>query len=204
MIRVTAVIIVGVLLSLSFGCQPSTEVELPGSKLQRIALEIGGHDYTIGDIVLLDTEKEIEPGDVVLYSYSKEGSLYGRFGPDQCLARIIGLPGDRVNFGDCSYESNGYQVSLDCSPGKWPRTKPTIWGNTPYEDAANMELIVPEGEYLADAWVGWGTVPGEKDETGSSVHHNRFTVKGAGMLGVVVEKVRHDSELEEKFKSRVY
>jgi hypothetical protein len=78
-----------------------------------------------------------------------------------------------------------------------------MWGTSRYEDAANMELTVPGNEYLADNWVGLECT-GEIDETGSSKSYNRFTVKKEAIIGVILEKLGHDKEFEERQKGVVY
>ena len=166
-------------------------------------LFIGGYGYEVGDIVLIDTQKEPALGDIVQYDWELNKSNCMGMGPGLQLAKIIGKPGDRVSFDVNSFSANGYTGSFKHGPGIWPRTKPTMWGTLRYADAANMELTVPDGEHLADRWIGLECT-GEQDETGDSKTYNRFTVKKEAIIGVILEELGHDKEFEERQKQIVY
>jgi len=170
---------------------------------RKVTLVAGGYSYEVGDIVLIDTQKEPALGDIVQYDWSINKSNCLGMGSGVYLAKIIAKPGDRVKFDLHSFTANGYTGSFVYGPNIWPRTKPTMWGTSRYEDAANMELTVPGNEYLADNWVGLECT-GEIDETGSSKSYNRFTVKKEAIIGVILEKLGHDKEFEEHQKGVVY
>jgi hypothetical protein len=197
----TLVLTLSVVALFSGGC--SLNPQYPEYQ-KKVTLVSGGYGYEIGDIVLVDTQVEPRLGDIVQYNWDLNRSSCMGMGPEVYLAKIIGRPGDTVNFGVNSFTANGYTGSFDYGPNIWPRTKPTIWGTVRYDDAANMELIVPEGEYLADKWIGQECPPGEKDETGNSRINNRFTVKQGAIIGVVVNKLGHDKEFEERQKRIIY
>ena len=169
-----------------------------------VPLEVSSYGYEMGDIVLIDTKRTPEIGDLVLYDANVNRSHCMAFGPGVYIAKVIGRPGDNVSFSQCSYEANGCIGSFECGPDIWPRTKPTMWGTGRYEDIANMELTVPEGEYLADKWVGLECPPGEYDEHGSAITYNRFTIKREAIQGIILKKIWHSKVLEEDYKSRVY
>lgn len=162
----------------------------------RVPLNVSGYGYEIGDVVLLDIEKTPEIGDIVLYDAIANESHCMAFGPGVYLARIIGYRGNKVSFSEYSYEANGYIVTLKSS-------ERVMWGSDRYEDVANMELRVPENEYLADHSVGQECPPGEYDEYGS-ISYQRFTIKRGAIKGVILKKVGHDQEFEEEWENVVY
>ena len=91
----------------------------------KVTLITGGYGYEVGDIVLIDTKKEPELGDVVQYDWGLNKSNCFAFGPSMYLSKIIGLPGDTVSFNVTSFSANGYT-------GSFPNgqlTKPMMWGN---------------------------------------------------------------------------
>ena len=130
----------------------------------------GGYGYEVGDIVSVDTQQEPKLGDIVQYDWRLNNSDCMAMGSGFYLAKVVGKPGDAVSFEIDSFSANGFTGSL-------PATKPMMWGSTKYADVANMKLILPDGEYLADKWVGQecsGT-----DENGNSILYNRFTIKSS-------------------------
>ncbi len=164
-------------------------------QFKQITLITGGYGYEVGDIVLVDTLQEPKLGDIVQYDWRLNNSDCMAMGPGFYLAKVVGKPGDAVKFEIDSFSANGFTGSL-------PATKPTMWGSTKYADVTNMKLIVPEGEYLADKWVGQecsGT-----DKNGSSIPYNRFTIKNEAITGVILEKIGHDQEFEDAQKNIVY
>ena len=163
----------------------------------RVPLKVSGYGYEIGDVVLLDIEKAPGIGDIVLYDAEANKSYCAAWGPGVHLAKIIGYRGNKVSFSEYSYEANGYIVSFKSG-------ERVMWGSDRYEDVANMELRVPENEYLADKQVGLECPPGEYDEHGSSVKYRRFTIKREAIKGVILKKVGHDKEFEEHWKKVVY
>jgi hypothetical protein len=163
-----------------------------------IRLETAGYGYEIGDIVLLDTRKEPEVGDIVQYNWATNKSNCLAMGPTFYLAKVIAVPGDNVTFGAGSYSANGQTVSYAAPAG----VKPTMWGTLRYDSVADMRLAVPDGEYLADRWLGLECT-GEI-EGGSSKTYDRFTVKNEAITGVVLRKLGHDRKFEEEMRNRVY
>jgi hypothetical protein len=164
-------------------------------QFKQITLITGGYGYEVGDIVLVDTQQEPKLGDIVQYDWQLNNSDCMAMGPGFYLTEVTGIPGDAVKFEVGSYFANGFTGSL-------PAGKPTMWGSTKYADVTNMKLIVPEGEYLADKWVGQecsGT-----DKNGSSIPYNRFTIKSEAITGVILEKIGHDQEFEDAQKNIVY
>ncbi len=85
----------------------------------------------------------------------------------------------------------------------WPQTKQLMWATEKLDNVAGMKLRVPEGEFLADKWIGLECT-GESDSSGSSKTYNRFTVKQEAISGVILEKLGHDKEFEERQKGVVY
>ena len=189
------VIILTTLALLSNGCSIKPRPE----NQQEITLITGGYGYEIGDIVLLDTEKEPELGDVVQYDANINNSYCMAFGPGIHLARIIGLPGDNVRFAESTYEANGYVVDLQ----RGVFLTSVIWGTDVHPDLTGMELAVPVNEFLADNVIGQECT-GETDEHGSSLAFYRYTVKKEAINGVIVEKLGHDEEFAEREKQKVY
>jgi hypothetical protein len=63
-----------------------------------ITLYAGGYGYEIGDIVLVDKQKEPNVGDMILYDIHLNKSDCGVMGSGIYLAKIIGLSEDKVNF----------------------------------------------------------------------------------------------------------
>jgi hypothetical protein len=177
-------------------CRISYNPVAPASgQYKQITLITGGYGYEVGDIVLVDTQKQPKPGDIVQYEWRLNNSDCMAMGPGFYLTKVIGIPGDAVKFEAVSYFANGFTVSL-------PVGKPTMWGSTKYADITDMKLIVPDGEYLADKWVGQecsGT-----DENGSSIPYNRFTIKSEAITGFILEKIGHDQEFEDAQKNIVY
>ncbi|HUT69020.1 MAG TPA: hypothetical protein VMW86_10810 [Dehalococcoidales bacterium] len=170
---------------------------------EKVTLATGGYGYEVGDIVIIDTQKTPEVGDIVQYDWALNKSNCFGMGPALYLAKIIGLPGGEVIFSRCDFKINGYIGTSPCGEGISPNTKMVIWGSDTYEDVAGRQLIVPSNEYLADKWVGQECT-GEVDETGSSKVYNRFTVKNEAIKGVILIKLGHDKEFEESQKNIVY
>ncbi len=189
---------------MSVGCSRYPESQ------EKITLITGGYGYEVGDIVLVDQQKEPEIGDIVQYDARVNKSFAMAFGSGVYLAKIIGLPGDNVSFERWSYEANGYKVSQEryykangTTYEHWPNTRIVMWGTVKYEDVANMVLTVPNNEYLADRFIGLEAT-GEIDETGSSKTYHRFTIKREAIRGVLLKKLGHDKEFEEAQKNIVY
>jgi signal peptidase I len=199
---------VGVFISLFFpGCAPvspttSQSAAITPDKESKVTLITGSYGYQVGDIVLLDTQKQPVPGDIVQYDWRKNKSDCMAMGPGTYLARIIGLPGDSVTFQTSSYQVNG--LTADFSDSQTRGSQKILWGNQKYifSELVGQELKVPENEFLADKWVGQecqGT-----DENGSSVAYGRYTIKREAIIGVIKEKLGHDKKFEEEQKGIVY
>ena len=187
-----AIISILIVALFSVGC--SQKQPYPENQ-QEVTLITGGYGYEVGDIVLVDTEKEPKPGDIVQYDWSLNKSSCFAMGPNVYLAKIIGLPGENASFGSTSFSANGFS-------GSFSSGKPTLWGTTRLEGIANTELTVPAGEYLADKWLGYECT-GEV-EGGSSKTYDRFTVKKEAITGVILKKLGHDKKFEEEQKGIVY
>ncbi|MFC1909801.1 hypothetical protein ACFLXC_00710 [Chloroflexota bacterium] len=191
------------------GKTPSVDVSPPTppptilTTLNKITLITGGYGYEVGEIVNIDTQLEPALGDIVQYDWKLNKSDCMGMGPSRALAKVIGKPGDKVSFELHSFSANGYTGSFPYGPDISPRTKPVMWGTVKYEDTADMELIVPDSEYLADSWVGLECT-GEMESEHSSKTYNRFTVKREAIIGVIIEKLGHDKEFEERQKKIVY
>ncbi len=164
-------------------------------QFKQITLIAGGYGYEVGDIVLVDTQRKPKPGDIVQYDWQLNNSDCMAMGPKFHLTKVIGLPGDKIKFKAGSYFANGFT-------GAFPAGKPTMWGSTKYVDVTNMTLIVPDGEYLADTWIGQECSGTEKN--GSSIPYDRFTIKSEAITGVILEKTGHDQEFEDAQKNIVY
>jgi len=164
-------------------------------QFKQITLITGGYGYEVGDIVLVDTQQAPKIGDIIQYDWRLNKSDCMAMGPGLYLAKVIGKPGDSVKFEIDSFFANGFTSSL-------PAARPTMWGSTKYPDVTHMKLIVPDGEYLGDKWIGQecnGT-----DKNGNSILYNRFTVKLEAITGVILEKIGHDQEFEDTQKNIVY
>ncbi|HTY82335.1 MAG TPA: hypothetical protein VMB24_06095 [Dehalococcoidales bacterium] len=153
--------------------------------MAQATLYVADYGYKYGDIVQLDTKTSPKLGDVVLYSWALNKSNFMAFGPDYQLIKIVGMPGDSVTFAVYSYKVNSYNIGLrdDVS-----YTANVMWGTTLYPSVAGLTLKVPDGEYLADRWVGQEGKQGGFGKS-QSVSYNRFTVKKEAVSGVVVKKI---------------
>jgi hypothetical protein len=176
------------------GCGLNFYASTPG-QYKQITLITGGYGYEVGDIVLVDTRQEPKIGDIVQYDWRLNRSDCMAMGPGFYLAKVVGKPGDSVKFGIDSFFANGFTCSL-------PAGKPTMWGSTKYADVTDMKLVVPQGEYLADKWVGQEC--SGIDENGSNTPYNRITVKSEAIIGVILEKIGHDQEFEDAQENIVY
>jgi hypothetical protein len=171
-------------------------ITIPPEKERKVTLIVGGYGYEVGDIVLLDSLKQPAVGDIVQYNWSKNKSDCMAMGAGVYLARIIGLPGDRVSFQQTTYEANGFKADMG-------RDVRTMWGNEKYDQGVfDRELNVPDNEFLADKWIGLECQG--KDGSGSSIAYSRYTIKREAITGVVVKKTGHDKEFEEQQKKVVY
>jgi len=208
--RIMTVAVLVIVTLMFVGCSQYEHEEPIGYYQEKVPLKVWGCGYEIGDVALVDTEKVPEIGDIVLYDARINRCDCMAFGPGVYLAKIIGLPGDEVSFSEYSYEANGYIVTFEReyeSHGviykRSTKTKNVMWGNDTYENVSNMQLTVPNSEYLADEFIGYECPPGEYNEYGS-IAYNRFTIKREAIKGVVLRKVGHDKEFEEYWKNVVY
>lgn len=207
-VRVAAMIILSLILA---GCAASPASPVSPASQEKVTLITGDYGYEVGDIVLIETQKEPQLGDVVQYDAGINRSFCAAFGPGVYLAKIVALPSDRVVFTKDSYEVNGrvyaseYRFYMDNQLHRRPQEMVRVmWGADRYENMAGMELEVPKGEYLADRWIGRECPPGEYDKHGSSIFYNRFTVKREAIKGILLKTLGHDKEFAEKVKRRVY
>jgi len=165
-----------------------------------LVLVSGGYGYQLADVVLVDAQRTPEPGDVVQYDGRLNDSDCYSFGPGQYLAKVIALPGASVEFQECSFNVGGFAGTIDCGPELWPRTQGVYWGAEWLEDIAGGTLLVPEGELLADRWIGQECRQfGAESRVGS-----RFTIKSDAVIGVVLKKLGHDDRMQEYLESIVY
>jgi len=182
-----------------------------GGDYKVIPLRCSHYDYRVGDLVLLDTDELPRTGDIVYYDANVNKSYYMCHGPGFHLARVIGIPGDEVIFSEFYYEVNGRKYASERRHyygGEFRRraveTVNVMWGKDRYKNMNNMKLVVPDGEYLTDMWVGLEWPPGEYHKTGSSVSYGRFTIKQEAVRGVVLAKVGHSWYFEQRESSVVY
>lgn len=168
----------------------------PQSKL---TLEINGYGYVIGDIVQI---KKGEPslGDVVIFDPFKNKSMCLGMGPSMSLGKIAGLPGETFSFQNNGLKIRSEIIKLDRDYSQ----QKAVFGGQKYNNLSGEEIILKNGEYLADKWVGLECFTGETDETGSSLSYNRFTINEEAILGIIEKKIGHDSQVEKEIKNRVY
>lgn len=167
-----------------------------------------GCGYEIGDVVILNTEKEPGLGDVVYYDWRVNESDCMGFGAGRYMARIVGLPGDNATFHNWSYEANGYKIELGSEEKKQKRPDMgnVMWGSQRYDTVTGLVLAVPDGEFLADNWIGPECI-GEEDESGNleiTGTYNRYTVRKEAILGIITMKIWHDNKFEEQRRGAVY
>ena len=165
-----------------------------------LVLVSGGYGYELADVVLVDAQRTPEPGDIVQYDDRLNDSDCYSFGPGQYLAKVIALPGESVAFQECSFSAGGFTGTMDCGLELWPRTQGVYWGAEWLEDIAGGTLLVPEGELLADRWIGQEC---RQFGAGSRVG-SRFTIKSDAVIGVVLKKLGHDDRMQEYLESIVY
>ena len=165
-----------------------------------LVLVSGGYGYELADVVLVDAQRTPEPGDIVQYDDRLNDSDCYSFGPGQYLAKVIALPGESVAFQECSFSAGGFTGTMDCGLELWPRTQGVYWGAEWLEDIAGGTLLVPEGELLADRWIGQECRQfGAESRAGS-----RFTIKSDAVIGVVLKKLGHDDRMQQYLESIVY
>jgi len=158
-----------------------------------LVLVSGGYGYEVADIVLIDTEKVPVPGDVVQYDDRLNRTDCHAFGPGQYVARVVAVSGAVVTFDECVFTSACYLGAIECGPGISPRTQNVCWGDDWYDDVVGLSLTVPEGEYLANRWIGQEC----REVGGESLAGSRFTIKSDAVIGVVVKKLGHDDRMQE-------
>lgn len=166
----------------------------------KVPLKSSGYGFEIGDVVLIDVEKNPVPGDLVLYDADLNDSYCTAFGPGVHIARIIGRPGDLVVFGKYSYEAPVYRDEMS---SQGPARPKVIWGAELYDDVTDMALRVPYREFLAEDWIGYECVQTDLDGHDSQLY-NRYTVRQGVIIGVILGKVGHDEEFEKHWANAVY
>jgi hypothetical protein len=147
-----------------------------------------GYGYEYGDVILLDTQSPLKPGDIVLFNAAVNKSDFQAFGTKYSLVKIIALPGDSVTFQKGSYTANGYKILLRQDSNI--DVVDVAWGSTIIADVSGSTLQIPENEYLGDRWIG---MEGGQNKTGesTSMGYNRFTIKKEAISGIVVKKIEH-------------
>jgi hypothetical protein len=147
-----------------------------------------GYGYEYGDVILLDTQNPLKPGDIILFNSAVNKSDFQAFGTKYLLAKIIALPGDSVTFQKGSYTANGYKILLRQDSNI--DVVNVAWGITKIADVSGSTLQIPENEYLGDRWIG---MEGGQNISGesTSMGYNRFTIKKEAVCGIVVKKIEH-------------
>jgi len=167
-----------------------TEDQSQQVRQNRLTLEVEGYDYTVGDIVQI---KKGQPtlGDVIVYDPFKNKSMCLGMGPSMSLGKIVGVPGKSV-----LSQNDGLKIRIEMI--KFDRNysqQKAVFGGQKYKNLS-VNVILKNGEYLLDKWVGFECFNGELDETGSSIPYNRFTVNEEAISGVVEKKIGHDNQVE--------
>lgn len=127
------------------------------------------------------------PGDIVQYDDDLNGTGEFAFGPGRYLAKVTAIARDEVAFRDCRVVAHGFVANFDCRD-----LQAVAWGEQWYQTVDGLSLAVPDGEFLADRWVG------------PSQEGNRLTVKQDAIVGIIVERIGHDRAVAEQLEERVY
>ena len=176
--------------------QPITESQQV--KPNRLTLEIDGYGYTIGDIVQIK-KGQAALGDDVVYNSVDNKSMCLAMGSAMSLGKIVGLPGGSVSFQNDGFKIGTELIKLD----KDYSQQKAVFGGQKYNNLP-INIIIKNGEYLLDKWVGFECFNGELDETGTSIPYNRFTVNEESIMGVIEKKIGHDNQAEKEFRNRIY
>jgi len=165
-----------------------------------MGLEYTDYDYQPGDILLIWMNASPDADEIVYYNALANNCTAG-FGPGRYLARIVGLPGDRVIFSGDSYTVRGRSYAAERRyydgtnfVSQLMGTRNLVWGNLQLDEMTGREMSIPDNEYLADKWI----CPGRWSIG------NRFTIFTAAIIGTVIMKVGHSQILEKAVGSRVY
>jgi len=165
-----------------------------------LVLVSGGYGYEMADVVLIDTGRIPVPGDVVQYDDHLNATDCYAFGPGQYLARVVAEPGAAVQFQECVFVAGCFLGAIECGPEISSRTEHVFWGDEWYENVAGLSLVVPDGEYLSNRWLGQ-----ECRQVGGEVTAgSRFTIKSDAIIGVIVKKVGHDDRMQQYLEGIVY
>lgn len=151
-------------------------------------LLLGGYGYEYGDVILLDTQTPLKPGDIILFNSAVNKSDFQAFGTKYSLVKITALPGDSVTFQKGLYTANGYNILLRQDSNI--DVVNVAWGSTIIADVSGSTLQIPENEYLGDRWIGREGSQNSSGES-SSMGYNRFTIKKEAVCGIVVKKIEH-------------
>lgn len=200
--RVLSTLIAVVILALNFvGCTSNSTPEWPVVQPDgTLVLVTGGYGYEMADVVLIDTQRAPEPGDIVQYDDHLNATDCYAFGSGQYLARVVAMPGATVEFQECLFVAGCFLGAIECGPDISPRTQQVYWGEAWYEDVVGMSLVVPDGEYLANRFLGQ-----ECRQVGADFRAgSRFTVKSDAVIGVIVKKVGHDDRMQQYLEGIVY
>ena len=163
-----------------------------------LILEVEGYGYANGDIIEIKTGSPTV-GDVIMYESYKNRNMCLSIGSGVALGRILGVPGETFSFQNGNLQIRTEIVKFDRDYSQ----QRAIFGGQKYENLVARNIILTNGEYLIDKWVGLECVAGEIGGTVSSVY-NRFTVNEEAIIGIIVEKIGHDQQVEEKFWHTVY
>jgi signal peptidase I len=167
--------------------------------------------YRIGDLVLVQRSAQPDIGDIVYYDADKNKTYCMAFGPSVGFAKIVGLPGDTVTINPEYYVVNGnkyiyeerYYMDQKLHT-KQNNLSRLMWGGETYEDiTGEIELTVPDDEYLADELIGNDCSPRKPEEV-NTLPYTRLTVKEEALIGVVVCKLGHSFCFEKRERNAVY
>jgi len=177
---------------------PSAEslaAELIGS--ETVLLAVDRYGYIAGDIVRVDPKTQPKDNDIIVFDHFKNKSDCFASGFSMGLGKVTGLPGESIAFRDNNLIIRGQVI-----PDSLPQLARAIFGAKIYQDLENVDIVLQEGEYLADKMIGQEC--SGFDEHGSSVSCKRFTVNKEALIGVVVGKAGHDDKAEQFFKNVQY
>jgi hypothetical protein len=199
--RVLSTVAAAILSLALVGCTSDGTPEWPEVQPDgTLVLVSGGYGYEAADVVLIDTQRTPEPGDIVQYDDSLNESDCYSFGPGQYLARVVAKPGATVQFHECLFVAGCFLGAIECGPEISPRTENVCWGEEWYENVVGMSLVVPAGEYLSNRWLGQECRQGDGEVRAGS----RFTMKSEAIIGVLVKRVGHDDRMQQFLEGIVY
>lgn len=117
-------------------------------------------------------------------------------GWDTDLGKVIGIP--RQTF---SFQNNNLKIRTEIFEFDRDYSRePAIFEGKKYKNLDGKNITLQSGEYLVDERVG-SKCPTE--ESGANLY-NRFTVNEEAIIGIIVKKIGHDKQAEEKFRNIIY